>query len=404
MSALGLSQDDAERYRTLLGGSDQEFQALVDEVVVPESWFFRDVAPFALLRDRVKARQSAGHDAPPFRVLSVPCAGGEEPYSAAIALLEGGVPPNSFRIDAADVSRKALARAERAVYSDNAFRSAERGFRDRFFRPVPSGFALDPSVVALVRFRHANLLTPGLFEGEPPYDAIFCRNLLIYLDGPARDRALANVDRLLAPDGLLFVGHAEPLGILGDGFRAVGPRGSFAFERVPEATPSPPLAPSRKPDDAPTRPKRLRPPGQGLAGRSVAKTLGSTSERRESGRSDDTAGRDPSPVVSGGASRLRDASRMADEGRHQEAARLCEEEIEANGPSADAFFLLGMVRQASGDRARAELCFEKAVYLDARHEDALLALALLAQRRGDQAAAANYRRRAERAFREKPRA
>ena len=87
---------------------------------------------------------------------------------------------------------------------------------------------------------------------------------------------------------------------------------------------------------------------------------------------------------------------MADLGRHAEAAALCEQEIRRAGPSAAAYFLLGVVRQAEGTRDLAERCFEKAVYLDPAYAEALLALALLAQRRGDPAAAANYRRRAAR--------
>ena len=91
------------------------------------------------------------------------------------------------------------------------------------------------------------------------------------------------------------------------------------------------------------------------------------------------------------------ATRLADEGRHDEARVLCEEHVRANGPSAPALFLLGVIRQASGDRAQAEACFQKTVYLDPSHAEALLSLALLAHRRGDADAAANYRRRAERA-------
>jgi chemotaxis protein methyltransferase WspC len=416
MIALGLGPGETEHFRSILDRSEGEAEALVDEVVVSESWFFRDALPFAALAERATARfnASAGTGQPLFRVLSVPCAGGEEPYSVAIALLDAGLPPGAFQVVAADISRRSLDLARRAVYTGNAFRSADLGFRDRHFRPVGDGYALDPPVVRLVRFHQANLLAPDVLAGEPPFDAIFCRNLLIYLDEPARERVLANLDRLLAPGGVVFVGHAERLGMLGDRFRATGPKGSFAFERVPDRTEVQALnaGPERLPKGPSHPPHREKPRPRPSAwlGRSLRRPGVSASPDR--GVEDSApatrmpppeARPVPAPPTAPDPTPLATASRLADEGRHAEAARLCEAEIKARGPSAPAYFLLGMVRQAAGDHAQAEACFVKAVYLDGAHEDALLALALLAQRRGDRAAADSYRKRAERAFRENAR-
>jgi chemotaxis protein methyltransferase WspC len=97
------------------------------------------------------------------------------------------------------------------------------------------------------------------------------------------------------------------------------------------------------------------------------------------------------------ASLLEQASSLANRGCTDEAIALCEHDLRLRGPSAAAFHLMGMIRQAAGDRRRAEDCFRKAVYLDPGHDEALLALALCAERRGDAAAAAGFRRRAERA-------
>ena len=80
-----------------------------------------------------------------------------------------------------------------------------------------------------------------------------------------------------------------------------------------------------------------------------------------------------------------------------EAAAHCETSLGRFGPSARAFFLLGMIRQAGGRVDEAEGYFRKTIYLDPRHDEALFALSLIAQRRGDHQAAAGYRRRAERA-------
>ena len=233
MKVLGIDESDAERYHTLVSRSDREFQALVEEVVVPESWFFRDEHPFALLADRAGVGWLVDPARPPLRALSLPCAGGEEPYSLAIALLDRGLPTSRFRVDAVDVSLAVLESARRAVYTLNAVRSKDLSFRDRHFRLTPAGYELSSGVKSAVEFQSGNVLDPELLADQPPYDVIFCRNLLIYFDDPARRLALANLDRLLSPSGLLFVGHAEQLGMLSTRFRRAADRRNFAFERVP---------------------------------------------------------------------------------------------------------------------------------------------------------------------------
>jgi chemotaxis protein methyltransferase WspC len=300
------------------------------------------------------------------------------------------------------VSENALEVARRAAYSTNSFRSNDLSFRHRYFKPTARGFVLDPVVAGLVHFHAANVLADELLPGEGPFDAVFCRNLLIYLDAPGRARVLCHVDRLLAPNGLLFVGHAEQLGFLSGRFRQVGVRGSFAFERVePGELTAVALSGAMLPSLPAPRPKppRRALPRASPSGERPTASLGSKGQTRSF---------EPAAVRSGSggpvrSSLLEQASKRADAGQHDEAARLCDEDIRRRGPTASAYFLLGMIGQATGDRTTAESCFEKAVYLDVRHEDALLALALLAQRRGDLAASANYRRRAERAYQENQR-
>lgn len=90
------------------------------------------------------------------------------------------------------------------------------------------------------------------------------------------------------------------------------------------------------------------------------------------------------------------AAALANQGRFAEAVAVCQQHLRQQGLSAQAYCLMGMICQAAGDRGRAEDCFQKTVYLDPAHDEALLALALLAERRGDPVAAAGFRRRAER--------
>jgi chemotaxis protein methyltransferase WspC len=92
------------------------------------------------------------------------------------------------------------------------------------------------------------------------------------------------------------------------------------------------------------------------------------------------------------------ASELANLGYHDEAVALCEQLVRQQGPSAAAYYLMGVIHQSVGNHMRGEECLQKAVYLDPGHDEALLTLALSAERRGDATAASSFRRRAERAI------
>jgi chemotaxis protein methyltransferase WspC len=373
MSALGLHDRDA--YLRHLVRSEHEQQELVEEVVVPESWFFRDEGPFATLRQYAAAHRDRDRAAPvpPLRVLSIPCGCGEESYSIAITLLDLGLTPECFHIDAVDISARHLAVARRGVYRDNSFRGTNLAFRDRHFHcdKESQSFTLAPSVRATVGFVRGNLLDRGLLAGRAPYHVIFCRNVLIYFDVPARCVALATLHRLLEPAGILLVGHAERRAINDPAFEPYGEKAGFALRHrkpgVP-ANPAPLLAPQ------PVAPPLRLEPAQ-------------TAPLPEA----------PMLLTESSALWLAEALALADQGRNDEAADRCEVALRRFGPSAAVFFVLGLVRQSTARLADAETCFRKAVYLDPGHDEALFALALIAERRGDGGAAAGYRRRAARA-------
>ena len=188
MVELGLV--DVDSYASLISGSETELQALIEEVVIPESWFFRDEVPFRYFQEHVRAGWVANPARSPLRVLSIPCAGGEEPYSIVIALIEIGLDARRFQVDAVDVSTRRLEVARRGVFSSNAFRGSDLSFRDRYFRSRPEGFEIDPALRRRIRFLQGSILDPGLLAGEPGFDVVFCRNLLIYLDEPSRVRVM----------------------------------------------------------------------------------------------------------------------------------------------------------------------------------------------------------------------
>jgi chemotaxis protein methyltransferase WspC len=454
MTDLGL--DDLGAYASRLGQSEAELQALIEEVVIPESWFFRDERPFRWLGDYVGERWLNDPARPPVRILSLACAGGEEPYSIAMTLWDLGLPACRFRIDAVDISSQRLAVARRGVYSANSFRGSRfgdrarsregesfseparrqgeapaepamkaarreprppgpapteprpRGITDshlgvwaRHFREHPQGHELDPAIRSTVRFLQANVLDPKLLEDSSPYDVVFCRNLLIYLDVPARAVVAAALDRLLAADGVLFIGHADrlaPAGVL-SGLTLVDEPGCFAYRRAaPEARLDRLQLKPPQPMSSPVAPgssARTREPAAagGAAGVGIGEASGGQGVAPVA---------PPPTLVRDGAdvpepsSLLEQAAELANRGRHAEAIVACERHLRLKGPGASAYYLMGMICQAAGERRRAEDCFHKTVYLDPKHDEALLALALSAERRGDRHAAAGFRRRAHR--------
>ena len=393
MEALGI--DRAEDYAARVETDEPERDALVEEIVVAESWFFRDPQVFEFVA-RFAVTLAALPGRTPVRILSAPCAAGEEPYSVAMALFEAGLDAGQFHIDAIDVSHAALARAARGRYSANAFRNADLTFRDRWFTMAETGAVIDDRLRGQVAFTWANLIDDAFRVGRGPYDVIFCRNLLIYLDAEARGRTAATLDALLRPDGVLVLGAAEPP-IMKGGWIPAGAASVFALRRGPAVTPpggvgrgSVPASPIRP---AAAVPRRQPPASGGADGAARPPAAPSASRPTVSA---ETAAAAAATVAADLAAVLAEAGGLANARRHAEALAVCESARERLGPSPELFFLMGMLHQAAGDLDRAEGCFHKTLYLDAGHDEALLALALLAAQRGDSQMAETYRQSAAR--------
>ncbi|MEX3630407.1 MAG: protein-glutamate O-methyltransferase CheR, partial [Burkholderia sp.] len=239
--ARQLQDEDLEAYWRLLLASADDQRALIEQCVVPETWFFREREAFVALAARSLERLRADPSLP-VRVLSAPCSTGEEPYSAAMALVDVGIDPARLRIDALDISARAIAQAQRAEYGCNSFRGHALEFRARHFTPTAAGWRLDARIRDCVRFRRANLLELGRSSpatDEERYDFIFCRNVLIYFDRHAQERALRALEARLAEDGLLFVGPAETGVVMRQSMSSAKIPLAFAFHRTCEAEAQP---------------------------------------------------------------------------------------------------------------------------------------------------------------------
>jgi len=386
---------DFAALQALVENDPQQRDLLVEEVVVSESWFFRDEQTFAFLETFARTL-AAMPGRQPLRILSIPCACGEEPYSIAMRLLDAGMPAASFTIDAYDVSHACLVRAQEGRYTANAFRNAEQGFRRRWFREEGSRAVIDPEIRKLVRFSWGNLLEQGFAAGQGTYDIIFCRNLLIYLTSEARRHAEATIDRLLATDGALVLGAAEPP-IMSGRWAPAGATSMFALRRQPSGERAAAFG------QLPNTPRRTGTPTRPRAASLAGTAPPSTAEhpRTATSTSDSTATTPLAAreaIAEERATLLTKAGELANAGRHIEAIAACEAYARDTGPSPDLFFMLGTFYQAHGDLDRAEGCFHKTLYLDPVHEEAALALALVAGSRGDERMADFYRDTAARIF------
>ncbi|WP_166405235.1 CheR family methyltransferase [Desulfonema ishimotonii] len=383
MAACGIR--DAVRYLTHIRHAPPEWEALTELVVVPETWFFRNRASFVFLKSYVMNDWLPAHDSGRLRILSLPCSTGEEPYSVAMTLLEAGLPRTRFHIDAADISGRALERAGRGEYTRGAFRGNGYPFLKPYFQKTGGIYRLRQDVRTAVRFSKSNLMAPDLLAREPVYDILFCRNLMIYLSPSALRRAMRTIERLLIPDGMLFVGHAEH-----EPFRAAGyiwsPHpGAFALRRP-----------------APSRPRPYTAPAGKRAGQ-ICESAYRFTPRPGNPHPANRGSIPDRPDLPADGDMLETARRLADQGMLEEAMRCCQACLCLRPSHAGAHFLAGMICRALGDEVQAETCLDRTVYLDPNHHEALIQLALIAEHRGNRVRAAQLRSRAERVRRREKR-
>ena len=379
--SLSLNAQTADQYWQQLLASTDEQQALIEAVIVPETWFFRYPESFATLGRLAVARLAEIKQMRALRILSLPCSTGEEPYSIAMALLDAGLAPHQFKVQGMDVSPLSVERARRGVYGKNSFRGQDLEFRDRHFTEQTDGYRIADRVREQVRLQVGNLLDPTLLANEPTYDFVFCRNLLIYFDQPTQKQVFEVLKGLTHVDGVLFIGPAEGslLGRLG--MRSIGVPQSFAFSRHAEPAPEPVFVPMPAP----------------IPQRSAAPIP--TRPRPFSTVSAQVVPIKPPPPQSDAADLLSQIATLANEGKSLEARAACERYLQSHPPAAQVFYWLGLLSDVAGSALEAQGYYRKALYLEPQHPQALMHLAALLESQGDVAGARRLQARAARSER-----
>ncbi len=351
-----LNLHSLQTYYNHLQQNPAELQALVEVVVIPETWFFRDRIPFQFLTQQVQ-RELKKRKAP-LRILTVPCSTGEEPYSIAMALMAVGITPQQFQIDAWDISEQNIQQAQSGLYSHFSFRNGDLAIQQAFFTQQGDRFAIHDRIKKTVRFQVGNILTPRSLEKT--YGIIFCRNLLIYFDHPTRQKVLQLCQKMLTPEGILFVGHAESGVLLNQGWRSLRVPFAFAY---------------RSPEGAAQQVPSVLKPG----------SLTPSVERRRSMILPPIAAvPPPDNFYPATAASPRD---LANQGDLDQATTLCLTTLATNPLDIDTHLLLGEIYQAQNKPQLAEKYFAKVIYLQPNSVEALTYLARLRQEKGDGAGA-----------------
>ncbi len=372
-------------YLSLLDASQSEFEELVAAVTVPETWFLRDEEPYAFLATYLQEVLRSPERSAPLSILSIPCSSGEEPYSIAMVLHECGMSQKDFTINAVDVNRYLIERAQRGIYGNNAFRAKSDRVKESYFTPKADGYHIKSFLRQSVQFRVGNILDLDLVCPTSQYDIIFCRNVLIYFSTALQRSVLETLHQRLATDGRLFLGHAEMGKAVVELFESTGPPGAFVYSK---------------------RPAKSRTDVQNYA--SVGTASQSTKQRKAKNAKYKRLATEESSLLEKKLATatataldvrnaiLHDIEALANDGRLVEAAKQCQLLLDEQADNSQAYYMCALVSEAQGEQAKANELYRKAITVDPSNYQAVAHLAASLEAQGDLDEASRLREQARR--------
>jgi chemotaxis protein methyltransferase CheR len=224
MRRLGLTH--FREYLRLLEESPEHEEPveMLNAITTNVTQFFREPKHFEHLAAWLAQWRLEGRER--LRFWCAACASGEEAYCMAMVVRENIAPGCDARLLATDLSTRALAEARKGIYEARDMKTVPEALARRYFTCEQGEggacFRVSPALAGMATFARLNLAqTPYAMRG--PFDAIFCRNVMIYFDDTVRRRLLDECWRLLRPGGYLVVGSAESLAGLPTDFKNVAP-------------------------------------------------------------------------------------------------------------------------------------------------------------------------------------
>ncbi len=207
-------------YCTLLqsSGGEAEMGQLVNAVTTNLTRFFREPHHFEALQDQ--ARQLSALGKTRLRIWSAGCSSGMEPYSLAISLAALKLKNVDIKILATDIDTGMLDTASAGIYTDDDVAAVPDAYKNCFEKNGTGRVRIAENIRRMIKFNRLNLLETWPMKG--PFDAIFCRNVVIYFDRDTKSTLFDRMADLMTPEGLLYIGHSENLHGVTDRFAPAG--------------------------------------------------------------------------------------------------------------------------------------------------------------------------------------
>lgn len=221
-------------YYEYLQQSPTEWDILVELVTINETYFYREENQLNECCSVILPLLKKGNRKLPLRIWSAACSTGEEPYTLAMLIQETKLfPPGTVEIIATDINKKVLQKAEKGWYRNGSFsfRRIPGQLLETYFSLENGGYQINDSIRNMVSFQHLNLLNENDLALLDQVDIVFCRNVLIYFDQGTTKRVIRYLHQKLAPNGHLFLGHAESITDAALGFHKVDGDKTFYYRK-----------------------------------------------------------------------------------------------------------------------------------------------------------------------------
>ncbi len=243
LSALDLSSfEDYYHYLRFGPQRSEELSRMASHLTNNETYFFREQAQLQVFSEHVlrslkekKARSGERS----LRLLSAGCSTGEEVHTIAMIVYDSGQFFWNWDVDIVgmDMDEVALGKARKGVYYHNSFRGLSPALKERHFSREGTGEKVKEPLRRMLRFRNGNLLEAASYDGLGPFDAILCRNVLIYFSDVMIRRVVEHFYAALLPEGYLLLGHAESLSRITDIFTPIRFPGAMIYQRPARGRP-----------------------------------------------------------------------------------------------------------------------------------------------------------------------
>jgi chemotaxis protein methyltransferase CheR len=374
------------------GPGKVEMDALIAELTIGETYFFRHKEQFDALRDLILPDViSRNHLTRRLRIWSAGCATGPEPYSVAIMLeREFGERIAGWHVSilGTDINQKFLTRAREGRYDEWAFRAMPMSLRTACFERSGSQWHIRPEFKRNVKFQYHNLIKspfPSLADNIAGFDVVICRNVIIYFSQPTVEALVPCFRESLNDGGWLIMGHAEPNQRLFSTFRTVNVPGAVLYQRM-----------DRQPE--PAEPSSPPPPMSAIKPVQVGWHAPPKSMLPRRTRPEPPSKVMPVQVQDArylSADALNEARNLADSGQWEKAAAACDAIIAASPLDAWAHFYRAMIHEQLGEDGQGEMALRRAIYLDRKLVLPHYHLGLFLARKDDTAGAVRSFRNAQ---------